>query len=77
VTWLLVERAARQNLAALNGLLMAGFVVKMVFFACYVLAVVRLAGVDWMAFTVSFAIAFISLYTVEAVLLRRLVARLT
>ena len=76
-TWLLVERAARTNPAGLTALLMAAFVVKMAFFALYVVAVVRLGGVDWTAFTISFAVAFIALYAAEAVLLRRLVARLT
>ena len=76
-TWLLVERVARQNPAALSSLLMTGFVVKMALFALYVVAVVRLAHVDWTAFTLTFAASFISLYAVEALLLRRLIARLT
>ena len=77
VTWLLVERVARQSPAALTSVMMIGFVVKMVLFAVYVVAVVRLAVVDWTAFTISFAASFIALYAVEALLLRRLVARLT
>jgi hypothetical protein len=76
-TWLLVERVARTNPGGLTALIMTGFVVKMVFFALYVVAVVRLAGVDWTAFAISFATAFIAMYAVEALLLRRLVARLT
>jgi hypothetical protein len=77
VTWLLVERVARHNPTGLTSVLMTGFVVKMVLFALYVAAVIRLTNVDWTAFTVSFAASFISLYAVEAVLLRRLAARLT
>lgn len=76
-TWLIVERVARDNPAGLTAVMMAGFVVKMAFFALYVVAVTRLANVDWTVFTVSFATAFISLYAVEALLLRRLTARLT
>ena len=76
-TWLLVERVARQGAAALTSVMMAGFVVKMILFAIYVVAVVRLANVDWTVFAVSFAAAFISLYAVEALLLRRLIGRLT
>ena len=76
-TWLLVERVAGHNPAALTSLMMTGFVVKMVLFAVYVVAIVRLANVDWTAFTLSFAATFIALYAVEAVLLRRLIARLT
>ena len=76
-TWLLVERVARQNPAALTSVLMTGFVVKMALFALYVVAVVRLADVDWTVFTLSFTASFIALYAVEALLLRRLIARLT
>ena len=76
-TWLLVERAAKQNPGALTSLLMTGFVVKMALFAAYVVAVVRFGGVDWTAFALSFGASFIALYAVEAVLLRRLMARLT
>lgn len=76
-TWLLIERVARQNPAGLTSVMMTGFVVKMALFAIYVVAVVRLAQVDWTAFTLSFAASFISLYAVEALLLRRLIARLT
>jgi hypothetical protein len=76
-TWVLVERVARQNPSGLTAVMMTGFVVKMLFFALYVVAVVRLAHVDWTTFAVSFAAAFIALYAVEALLLRRLVARLT
>jgi len=76
-TWLLAERVTRQNPGALTSLLMTGFVVKMALFAVYVIAVVRLANVDWTTFTLTFAASFISLYAVEALLLRRLIARLT
>jgi hypothetical protein len=76
-TWVLIERVTRTNPGGLTGLLMAGFVVKMLFFALYVVAVVRLAKVDWSVFTVTFAAAFIGMYAVEALLLRRLVGRLT
>jgi hypothetical protein len=76
-TWLLVERAARHNPAGLTSVLMTGFVVKMALFAVYVVAVVKLARVDWTTFTLSFAASFITLYAVEAMLLRRLLGRLT
>ena len=57
--------------------MMTAFVVKMVFFALYVVAVVRLAGVDRTPFILSFTAYFIALYAAEALLLRRLFARLT
>ncbi|MCC7007906.1 MAG: hypothetical protein IT184_03745 [Acidobacteria bacterium] len=76
VTWVLVERAARVNPAATTGVMMTAFAAKMVFFAGYVVAVVLLAGVDRTVFGLSFAGYFIGLYAIEAVMLRRLMARM-
>ena len=59
------------------GLLKGSMAISVVLLAAYVVAVVRFGGVDWTAFTLSFAGSFIALYAVEAVLLRRLTARLT
>lgn len=75
-TWVAVERAARMNPAATTGVMMTAFAVKMVFFAAYVVGVVLASGVDRTAFGVSFAAFFIGLYAIEAVMLRRLMARL-
>ena len=75
-TWLVVERASRTSPATTTGVMMAAFAVKMVFFAAYVVAVVLLTGVDRTVFGLSFAGYFIGLYALEAVMLRRLMARM-
>jgi hypothetical protein len=76
-TWLLIERTFRVNPGALTALMMTAFLVKMVFFGGYVVAVVTLAKLDATVFAISFAGYFIALYGVEAWLLRRLTSRLT
>jgi hypothetical protein len=76
-TWMLIERVMRTNPAGLTALLMTGFVAKMAFFALYVVIVLRVRDVEWTAFALSFTAYFIALYAVEALLLRRLIARLT
>jgi hypothetical protein len=76
-TWLLVARVARRDPGGVTGVLMSGFAVKMLFFALYVVAVIRLASVDWTVFVISFTAAFIAMYAVEAWLFWRLTRRLT
>jgi len=76
-TWMLIEHVARTNPAGLTALMMTGFIAKMAFFAVYVITVLRGLDVEWTPFAVSFGVYFVALYAVEALLLRRLVARLT
>ena len=77
VTWLLIERAARVNPAAITQILLGAFVVKMVFFGLYVVVVVTTANVDPKPFVFSFTGYFVTLYATEALQLRRLSGRLT
>jgi hypothetical protein len=76
-TWLLLDRAGRVNPAGLTQILLSGFVVKLLFFGLYVVAVTMLAGVARVPFALSFSGYFVALYGAEAWLLRRLTARLT
>ena len=76
-TWLMVERASRLNPAGMTSLMMAAFVVKMGFFGLYVVAVLKLARVESTPFVLSFTTYFITLYAIEALLLKRLSGRLT
>jgi hypothetical protein len=76
-TWLLVERASRMNPAGVTSVMMAAFLVKMVFFGAYVAAVVTWWEVERTPFIVSFTGYFVTLYAAEALLLRRLFGRLT
>ena len=75
-TWLLVDHAARTNPAGVTQLMMAAFVVKMLFFGVYAAVVLLAAGVDRVPFALSFTVYFVGLYAVEAWLFKRLFGRL-
>jgi hypothetical protein len=74
VTWRMAEQTYRRNPAALTGLMMAGFVGKMVFFGAYVAVVIKGLSQPAVPFAVSFTGAFIALHLIEALALRRLFA---
>jgi hypothetical protein len=71
-TWLLVERAQRQDPSSVTRILMTAFAVKMLFFGVYVVAVSRVPQLDLAAFGAAFFVYFVVLYIVQAVLLRGL-----
>ena len=73
-TWLLSERTYRRDPAALTGLMISGFVGKMVFFGVYVFAVIKGLSQPAVPFAVSFTGSFIALHLIEALALRRLFA---
>ena len=73
-TWLLAERTYRRNPEALTGLMIAGFVGKMVFFGAYVAVVLKGLSQPAVPFVVSFTGYFIALHMIEALALRRLFA---
>jgi len=72
VTWLAVWQTARRNPAGVQSVMIGGFLVKLVFFALYVVAVAQMPGFRAGAFAASFGIYFVTLYVIEAVMLRRL-----
>jgi hypothetical protein len=72
-TWLAVERTHASSPAKVTGILVAGFIAKMVFFAVLV-GLVGALGLRPRPFVVSFAVYFIALHVVEAFYLRRLFA---
>ena len=72
VTWILVTRTHRRDPAAVHGVMVTAFAVKMVFFAVYAVAMVKVLNLDVRAFGLSFAVCFIALYALEAVLFARL-----
>jgi hypothetical protein len=74
VTWRLADQTYRRNPAALTGLMMAGFVAKMVFFGAYVAVVTMVLKQPAVPFAVTFTGAFIALHLIEALALRRLFA---
>ena len=73
-TWRMAERTYRRDPAALTGLMMAGFVGKMVFFGAYVAVVIKVLSQPAVPFAVSFTASFIALHLIEALALRRLFA---
>ena len=74
LTWLALQRTARRNPAGVQSAMIGGFLVKLVFFALYVVAVARMPEFRAQAFAASFGIYFVTLYVIEAVMLRRLFA---
>jgi len=73
-SWPLMVRTFRRNPAQLTSVMMAAFAVKMAFFAAYVSLAIAVLKLGPVPFTASFTTAFIALYAVEAVGLRRLLA---
>ncbi|MCU1385188.1 MAG: hypothetical protein JWL71_3885 [Acidobacteria bacterium] len=73
-TWRLADQTYRRDPVALTGLMMAGFVAKMVFFGAYVAVVLTVLSQPAVPFAVSFTSAFIALHLIEALALRRLFA---
>lgn len=61
--------------ARLQSRLLAGFAAKAVFFAAYVVVMLRVARAEAMPFVASFVLAFLAFHVTEAILLQRLTAR--
>jgi len=74
VSWRLADQAYRRDPASLTGLMMTGFVAKMVFFGAYVMVVLKGMSQPAVPFAVSFTGSFIALHLIEALALRRLFA---
>jgi hypothetical protein len=70
--WVLMERAYRRSPSQLTSVMVGAFAGKMLFFAAYVAIMIRAVSVHPVPFMVSFAGAFIGLYVIEALYLRRL-----
>jgi hypothetical protein len=74
VSWVVAERTFRAAPERLTGVMVMGFAAKAVFFAGYLVVVMRGLGLSSMVFVVSFVSAFIVLHLIEAVSLKRLFA---
>jgi len=71
-SWILIERTMKRDATQVTPMMMKLFAAKMLFFGLYlVLAILRL-GMRPVPFMVSFTIAFVALYLLEAVYLQRL-----
>ena len=76
-SWVRIARTIRQDPTRLTGRRFGALALKMVFFAAFVVWAIRGVHVEPIPFAVSFAAAFITLHGVEAMWLRRALARLT
>ena len=74
LSWVLMARNNRRDPTRLTSLMMMAFAAKMVFFAAYVALALKAAAVSPVPFVASFVVSFVSLYLVEAVSLRRMIA---
>lgn len=71
-TWLAVERAWRADPRLVTRVLLLAWAAKIVFFASYVVAMLKGAGLRAEPFVISFTAYFIALHAADAVLLQRL-----
>ena len=71
-TWVVVTRTHRRNPAGVMNVMLAAFLAKAVFFGVYVVVMIRVLELQPVPFIVSFAAAFIALYTVQGLLFARL-----
>ncbi len=74
--WMVIERVDKTRPERTFGVMVAGFIVKMVFFGVYVAAVFTRPGLQAIPFVVSFTGYFLALYAVQAFWLTRMRARL-
>lgn len=73
-TWIVVTRTYEADPARVTGVMIVGFVVKMLCFGVYVAVMLSPLGLRPMPFIVSFISYFIALHVLEALFLRRLFA---
>ena len=74
-TWVLVERTfTSSHPERLTPLMIQAFAAKMVFFAVYVVVMLKVLPVRPIEFVVSFTSYFIALHVIEALCMRRLFA---
>jgi hypothetical protein len=71
-TWFLVARFYKERPEELTGLMIAAFLLKVIFFGGYVAVMLRVAGFRPVPFVLSFTGYFIGLYLMEALYLKRL-----
>jgi hypothetical protein len=74
-SWLLMERTYRSKPQQLTGVMLAAFGGKLIFFGAYVALMIRGVAVRPVPFVASFTGYFIGLLAIEALCLKRLLAR--
>ena len=71
-TWVAIQHAFRQDPLKVTAVMLRAWLIKAVFFAAYLVAVIKGLGVSGQPFAVSLASYFLVLHTIEAMLLKRL-----
>jgi hypothetical protein len=74
LTWVMAARLFPANPERLTSMMMATFLVKIVFFGAYVAIMLKVVMLQPMPFVASFTAYFITLHIVEALYLQRLFA---
>jgi len=72
VSWSLVERTYRRQPERVSQILLAGFMVKAIFFGAYVVLMVRVFSLRPVPFALSLGGYFVALYAIQAFSMRRL-----
>jgi hypothetical protein len=73
-TWMVIANTYRLHPERVTKVMIGGLAVKAVFFAAYVVVMLRVVGARALPFVPSFTAYFIALYGMEAFFLRRLFA---
>jgi len=76
-TWFAVRRTYRRDPVAVQRVMLGAFFAKFVFFGLYVVVMLKVFRLEAVPFVVSFAVSFLSLYALQAVMLARLFRRST
>ena len=76
-TWFAVRRTYRRDPVAVQRVMLGAFFAKFVFFGVYVVVMLKVFRLEAVPFVVSFAVSFLSLYALQAVMLARLFRRST
>ena len=71
-TWFAVRRAYRRDPAGVQRVMLGAFFAKFVFFGVYVVVMIKVFEFEAVPFVLSFAVSFLALYTLQAVMLARL-----
>lgn len=74
-TWVVVAREFERRPAGVMRVMLRAFLAKALFFVAYVVAMVKVAGLDPVVFGASFTAFFVALYAAQTALFARLFRR--
>ena len=71
-TWFAVRRAYRRDPVGVQRVMLGAFFAKFVFFGVYVVVMIKVFNFEAVPFVLSFAVSFLALYALQAVMFARL-----